>query len=240
VPAYPKSARLPSSSVPLRSIASPRRSRKATTSSWRASYPAIESSYFAPTRSSAPVGAISEAVLAKTEEARDRSLGLQVDANEKTFFWSGKYHENFAGRDTLEVQLNVFEKFAPVLTPSLLDSPFVMLGAIMPTLQLSVVDQFAAAKKKPLVLADTFDCGIHTMRADLEKLLRRPIWFVINEMNHCCSPASATSSSPASTCARWPEVGRDQKGGHGSLLFSSRWLFRDLKPTPSRSSSIRP
>jgi len=42
---------------------------------------------------------------------------------------------------------------------SLLDSPFVMLGAIMPTLQLSVVDQFAAAKKKPLVLADTSTCG---------------------------------------------------------------------------------
>src|SRR5258708_1459936 len=139
-----------------------------------ASYAAIAASYFAPTRLVGAVGGDFPKPFWKRLQKHGIDLsGLQVDAEGKTFFWSGKYHEHFAGRDTLEVKLNVFEKFSPRLTPSLLDSPFVMLGAIMPTLQNQVVDQFAAARKKPFILADTFDLWIHTMRADLEKLLRR-------------------------------------------------------------------
>ena len=37
--------------------------------------------------------------------------GLQKDESGPTFFWKGKYHENFNRRDTLDIQLNVFENF---------------------------------------------------------------------------------------------------------------------------------
>ena len=136
----------------------------------------------------------------------------------KTFFWSGKYHEHFAGRDTLEIQLNVFEKFSPTLPPAWLDTPFVMLGAIMPALQNQVVDQFAAAKKKPFILADTFDLWIHTTRADLDRLLRRLDLFVINEdeallltgeRNLVLAGQHLRKMGPKSVVIK--------KGGHGSL-----------------------
>ena len=81
-----------------------------------ASYASIASSYFAPTRLIGAVGHdFPRPFWQKLAKHGIDLTGLQVDAKEKTFFWSGKYHENFAGRDTLEVQLNVFEKFSPAL-----------------------------------------------------------------------------------------------------------------------------
>ncbi len=37
--------------------------------------------------------------------------GLQIKKGEKTFFWSGKYHNDMNTRDTLDTQLNVLETF---------------------------------------------------------------------------------------------------------------------------------
>src|SRR5262252_3785421 len=80
-----------------------------------ASYASIAASYFAPTQLVGAVGADFPAAYLKKLKKHGIDLSaLQVDQNGKTFFWSGKYHENFSGRDTLEVQLNVFEKFSPV------------------------------------------------------------------------------------------------------------------------------
>ncbi len=36
--------------------------------------------------------------------------GLQIKKGEKTFFWSGKYHNNMNSRETVETQLNVLDK----------------------------------------------------------------------------------------------------------------------------------
>ena len=62
---------------------------------------------------------------------RDIDLeGLQKDESGPTFFWKEKYHENFNRRDTLDIQLNVFEKFRPDMPSNYLDSKFVLLGNI--------------------------------------------------------------------------------------------------------------
>ena len=181
--AYPKSAKpaLIIGSVAIDRVATPV-AQSDNILGGAASYASIASSYFAPTQLVGAVGGDFPKPFWKKLQKHDIDLsGLEVDQEGKTFYWSGKYHENFAGRDTLEVRLNVFEKFSPVLTPKHLQTSFVMLGAIMPSLQNSVVDQFVAAKKKPFVLADTFDLWIHTARAELERLLRRLDLFVINE-----------------------------------------------------------
>ena len=59
----------------------------------------------------------------------------------RLFFWKGKYHENFNRRDTLDIQLNVFESFRPDLPDSYKDSSYVLLGNIHPALQAHVLDQ---------------------------------------------------------------------------------------------------
>ena len=225
---YPKSARpaLIIGSVAIDRVATPV-AQSDNLLGGAASYAAIAASYFAPTRIVGAVGGDFPKPFWKRLQKHGIDLsGLQVDAKEKTFFWSGKYHENFAGRDTLEVQLNVFEKFSPTLTPLLLDTPFVMLGAIMPTLQNQVVDQFAAAKKKPFILADTFDLWIHTMRADLEKLLRRLDLFVINEDESLLLTGERNLVLAGQHLRKMgPKSIVIKKGGHGSLLFHRDGYF---------------
>src|ERR1035437_295773 len=228
MPAYPKSARpgLIIGSVAIDRVVTPF-AQSDNLLGGAATYAAIAASYFAPTWLVGVVGGDFPKSFWKRFRKHGIDLaGLQVDPEGKTFFWSGQYHENFAGRDTLEVRLNVFEKFSPVLSASLLDSPFVMLGAIMPTLQNQVVDQFAAAKKQPFILADTFDLWIHTMRADLERLLRRLDLFVINEEE---ALLLTDERNLVLAGQRLRQMGSHsvviKKGGHGSLLFHRDGYF---------------
>ena len=41
--------------------------------------------------------------------------GVVSIPGEKTFFWSGKYHNDLNSRTTLETQLNVLTKFKPIV-----------------------------------------------------------------------------------------------------------------------------
>jgi len=61
--------------------------------------------------------------------------GLQIKKGEKTFFWSGKYHNNMNNRDTIETQLNVLEDFEPIVPAEFQEAEFLMLGNLMPSVQ---------------------------------------------------------------------------------------------------------
>ena len=65
----------------------------------------------------------------------------QIKENEKTFFWSGRYHNNMNSRDTLETQLNVLETFDPIVPKEFSNSDFLMLGNLVPSVQQKVLDQ---------------------------------------------------------------------------------------------------
>ena len=67
--------------------------------------------------------------------------GLQIKKGEKTFFWSGKYHNNMNSRDTVDTQLNVLEKFDPVVPNEFKNSEYLMLGNLMPSVQKRVLDR---------------------------------------------------------------------------------------------------
>jgi sugar/nucleoside kinase (ribokinase family) len=228
MPAYPRSAQpaLIIGSVAIDRVATPL-AQSDNLLGGAASYASIAASYFAPTRLIGVVGGdFPPAFWRKLEKHGIDLSGLRVEPAGKTFFWSGKYHANFAGRDTLETRLNVFEKFSPELPAAWLDTPFVMLGAIMPSLQHHVIDQFAAARKKPFVLADTFDLWIHTARAELDRLLPRLDLLVINEdesllltgeRNLVLAGRKLRQLGPRSVVIK--------KGAHGSLLFHRDGFF---------------
>jgi len=190
-----------------------------------ASYAAIAASYFAPTRLVAIVGADFPApYLRRLKKHRIDLAGLQVDPAGKTFYWSGKYHEHFAGRDTLEIQLNVFEKFSPTLPAAYRDTPYVMLGAIQPALQNHVIDQFAG--RHPFILADTFDLWIHQTRPELERMLRRIDLFVINEDESLLLTGARDLVVAARQLRKMgPRIVVIKKGGHGSVLFHPDGMF---------------
>lgn len=191
-----------------------------------ATYAAIASSYFAPTRLVGIVGADFPPAFRRRYLKHGIDLtGLQTDPAGKTFYWSGRYREHFAGRDTLEIQLNVFEQFSPVLPPSYRDTPFVMLGAIQPSLQNHVIDQLAGARK-PFILADTFDLWIHTTRPELDRLLKRIDLFVINEEESLLLTGERNPILAGRHLRRMgPRTVVIKKGGHGSLLFHADGYF---------------
>ena len=99
--------------------------------------------------------------------------GVQRDESGPTFFWKGKYHENFNRRDTLDIRLNVFENFRPHLPKSYVDSNFVLLGNIHPALQMHVLDQLSG---ESFVLADTIDLWIETEREALLSLIQKSVF----------------------------------------------------------------
>ena len=67
--------------------------------------------------------------------------GVEVIKDKKSFFWSGRYHEDMNSRDTLVTDLNVLADFDPKLPESYLDSEFIMLGNLQPAVQMNVIKQ---------------------------------------------------------------------------------------------------
>jgi sugar/nucleoside kinase (ribokinase family) len=81
--------------------------------------------------------------------------GLQIKMGEKTFFWSGKYHNDMNSRDTLDTQLNVLESFDPVIPEAYQDCEFLMLGNLVPAVQRKVI---MSLKNRPkLIVMDTMN-----------------------------------------------------------------------------------
>ena len=67
--------------------------------------------------------------------------GLQVKPDEKTFHWSGRYHNDMNTRDTLDTQLNVLGSFDPLIPEAYQDCTFLMLGNATPSVQRTVVER---------------------------------------------------------------------------------------------------
>ena len=127
-----------------------------------ASYCSFAASYFSEVRMVGVIGNDFGDEHLNRLRTREIDLeGVQKDDSGPTFFWKGKYHENFNRRDTLDIQLNVFESFRPDLPDSYKDSSYVLLGNIHPALQAHVLDQL---KGSAFSLADTIDLWI-----DIEK-----------------------------------------------------------------------
>lgn len=156
-----------------------------------------------------------------------RSRGVDVRGLERapgrTFRWSGRYGYDLNTRETLETQLNVFERFRPRVPEAFADSDMLFLGNIDPGLQLEVLSQAPGAR---LVAADTMNFWISGRRAELERLLARVHVLVIND-----EEARQLSGSPS----LWRAAGEIRalgpaylvikKGEHGALLFSPAGIF---------------
>jgi sugar/nucleoside kinase (ribokinase family) len=189
-----------------------------------ATYASIAASYFVPARLVGVVGADFPKRFMQRLRRHGVDLGgLQVDPAGKTFFWSGRYGENFDRCENLVTDLNVFEKFSPVIPPEYSDSRYVMLGAITPALQHQVVDQVAMGS---FVLADTRGLWIQVARPDLERLLPRVDLFVLNE-DEASELSGERNLIVAGRYIRrmGPRIVIVKKGSHGSLLFHPDGFF---------------
>jgi len=105
--------------------------------------------------------------------------GVVSILGEKTFFWSGKYHNDLNSRTTLETQLNVLTKFKPVVPDHFKDASIVLLGNLDPNLQLEVLDQMET--KPSLVVMDTMNFWIESYRDKLDEVIGRVDVISIND-----------------------------------------------------------
>jgi sugar/nucleoside kinase (ribokinase family) len=162
--------------------------------------------------------------LAQLEKRGVSMEGVQIKKDEKSFFWSGRYHMDMNTRDTLETQLNVLGSFQPVVPESYQDCEFLMLGNLAPSVQLSVIDQL---KKRPkLVVMDTMNFWMESALDDLKKVLKQVDVLLVNdsearELSHEFSLVKAAKK----IMTMGPKFLIIKKGEHGALLFNSDQVF---------------
>jgi sugar/nucleoside kinase (ribokinase family) len=150
--------------------------------------------------------------------------GVQVQADRKSFFWSGRYHLDMNSRDTLETQLNVLGDFDPVVPETYQDSPFLMLGNLAPAVQLSVIRQMRV--KPRLTVLDTMNFWMETAMPDLEKVLREVDVLLINDSEARQLSAQYSLVRAAREIMQMgPRYLVIKKGEHGALLFHDNQVF---------------
>jgi sugar/nucleoside kinase (ribokinase family) len=150
--------------------------------------------------------------------------GVQVKQDQRSFFWSGKYHLDMNARDTLETQLNVLADFQPVVPDSYQDCEFLMLGNLSPHIQLSVIKQLE--KRPKLVAMDTMNFWMESAMDDLEKVLAKIDVLIINDSEaRQLSGQFSLVKAAHEILKMGPKYVVIKKGEHGALLFDENQVF---------------
>lgn len=149
---------------------------------------------------------------------------LEIVENGKTFFWSGKYHNDMNTRDTLITELNVLADFKPVVPEEYKDSKVVMLGNLHPIVQLGVIEQMN--KKPNLVILDTMNFWMDTALEDLMKVIAKVDVITINDEEARQLTGEYSLVVAAKKIMKMgPEFVVIKKGEHGALLFFKDEIF---------------
>lgn len=150
--------------------------------------------------------------------------GIEIVKGEKSFFWSGKYHMDMNSRDTLVTELNVLEKFNPVLPNSYKNTDFLMLGNIDPALQLKVIEQMDSKPK--LVILDTMNFWMDIALDKLKEVLTKVDVITINdEEARQLSGEYSLVKAAQKIYTMGPRFVIIKKGEHGALLFHENKAF---------------
>ena len=150
--------------------------------------------------------------------------GIEIVKEGKTFFWSGKYHNDMNSRDTLITELNVLEHFQPVVPANFKDAGIVMLGNLHPLVQASVLDQMN--KKPKLIVLDTMNFWMDIALDDLHAVLKRVDVITINdEEARQLSGEYSLVNAAKKIHEMGPKYVVIKKGEHGALLFHKGDMF---------------
>lgn len=161
------------------------------------------------------------------EELRKRGVqleGVEIVRDKKSFFWSGKYHLDMNTRDTLITDLNVLADFKPVVPEEYQGADFLMLGNLMPKLQLSVISQLR--KRPKLVVLDTMNFWIESAMDDLKAVLAKVDVLMINDSEaRQLSDEYSLVKAARKIVTMGPKFLIIKKGEHGALLFHEDHVF---------------
>jgi sugar/nucleoside kinase (ribokinase family) len=189
-------------------------------------------SYFSPVRLVGVVGEDWPADHTRLlQERKIDTSGLHVVPGGKTFRWRGKYLPNMNDRETLEVHLNVFEKFDPVLPDEYRRCRFLFLANGSPIVQMKVLQQVPEAT---LRVADTMDLWINIQRSELLDLLKRLDGLVLNDSEaRLLTDDENLVRAGHKVRQMGPRFVVIKKGEHGAMFFSEHETYvMPAYPTP--------
>jgi sugar/nucleoside kinase (ribokinase family) len=150
--------------------------------------------------------------------------GVNCVKDGKSFYWSGRYHDNLISRDTLVTDLNVLADFDPVLPDSYRNADYVMLGNLTPEVQTRVLDQLESKPK--LIALDTMNYWMDNAWDALQKVIARVDILIINdEEARQMSGMHSLARAAAYILALGPKYLVIKKGEHGALLFFEDRVF---------------
>lgn len=162
--------------------------------------------------------------LRRLEKRGVNTDGIEIVKGEKSFFWSGKYHMDMNSRDTLVTELNVLEKFNPVLPESYKNPDFLMLGNIDPALQIKVIEQ--VEKRPKLVILDTMNFWMDIAMDNLKTVIAKIDVITINdEEARQLSGEYSLVKAAKKIFEMGPKFVVIKKGEHGALLFHENQVF---------------
>lgn len=149
--------------------------------------------------------------------------GLEIVPDGKTFFWSGRYHNDMNSRDTLATELNVLADFNPVVPDDYKDAEVVMLGNLHPMVQMGVIDQMTNPK---MVILDTMNFWMDNTLDELMQVIKRVNVITINDEEARQLTGEYSLVVAAQKIMKMgPEYVIIKKGEHGALLFHENEVF---------------
>ena len=150
--------------------------------------------------------------------------GIEIVQEGKTFFWSGKYHNDMNTRDTLATELNVLADFKPMVPETYKDANVLMLGNLHPIVQMGVLEQMN--KKPKMVILDTMNFWMDCALEELKAIIKKVDVITINDEE----ARQLTGEYSLVIAARkihemGPKYVVIKKGEHGALLFHKENVF---------------
>lgn len=150
--------------------------------------------------------------------------GIQIKKGEKTFFWSGRYHNDMNSRDTLITELNVLGSFDPIIPAAYQGADYLMLGNLSPEVQRQVIERLDQRPK--LIAMDTMNFWMDIALDELKKTMALVDVLIIND-------EEARQLSKEYSLVKAAKVIREmgpktliiKKGEHGALLFHGEHIF---------------
>lgn len=150
--------------------------------------------------------------------------GVELKKDEKTFFWSGKYHNDMNSRDTLITELNSLGTFDPKVPEAYKNAEFLMLGNLSPDVQRKVIEQMPVRPK--LIIMDTMNFWMDTMLDELHKTMSMVDVISINdEEARQLSGEYSLKKAARKIQSMGPQYVIIKKGEHGALLFNDDKVF---------------
>ena len=192
-----------------------------------ATYIGIAASYFNQNTNLISVvgGDFKEADIQLLKDYRIDCDGLQIIKEGKTFFWSGKYHENMNYRDTLVTELNVLETFNPKIPENYQDCKYLMLANLMPSIQLDAINKLH--RKPKLIVTDTMNYWMDNCLDDLKAVISKTNILIINDEEALQLSDEKTIFDAANKIQKMgPDYLIIKRGADGATLFFNEKTFQ--------------